>query len=98
MVSLNFSCDGSHYIPYDEFLDKDIGFWFGQDSGQTRMVSIEDELDIICDLGCTRVNEIIAGADSGKAMPELAGLNAADSEEVLARLKDIMAVYEARES
>lgn len=29
MVGLNFSCDGSHYMRYDEFLDKDTGFWFG---------------------------------------------------------------------
>lgn len=29
MLSLTFSCDGSHYMPYDEFLQKSIGFWFG---------------------------------------------------------------------
>lgn len=29
MVGLTFSCDGSHYIPFDEFLDKSEGFWFG---------------------------------------------------------------------
>lgn len=29
MVGLTFSCDGSHYIPYDEFLEKDLAFWFG---------------------------------------------------------------------
>ena len=29
MIGLNFSCDGSHYMRYDEFLDKSIGFWFG---------------------------------------------------------------------
>lgn len=29
MVVLNFSCDGTHYMRFDEFLDKDIGFWFG---------------------------------------------------------------------
>jgi len=29
MVSLNFSCDGSHYMRYDEFLDKNTAFWFG---------------------------------------------------------------------
>ena len=29
MVALNFSCDGSHYMRYDEFLDKSTGFWFG---------------------------------------------------------------------
>ena len=27
MVSLTFSCDGSHYMPHDEFLAKDTSFW-----------------------------------------------------------------------
>lgn len=98
MVSLNFSCDGSHYIPYDEFLAKDLGFWFGQRSGQTRTASVDAELDRICDLGCTRVNKIINDASSGKPVPELVGLNAADSEEVLDRLNGIMAIYRAREN
>jgi hypothetical protein len=29
MISLTFSCDGSHYMPYDEFLHKNTTFWFG---------------------------------------------------------------------
>jgi hypothetical protein len=29
MVGLNFSCDGSHYIPWAEFLDKKLDFWLG---------------------------------------------------------------------
>ena len=29
MVSLTFSCDGSHYMHYDEFLAKGIPFWSG---------------------------------------------------------------------
>ena len=29
IVGLNFSCDGTHYVPYDEFLMKDNSFWFG---------------------------------------------------------------------
>lgn len=29
IVALNFSCDGSHYIPYDQFLAKDSAFWEG---------------------------------------------------------------------
>ncbi|EXJ14667.1 PDC sensor domain-containing protein [Imhoffiella purpurea] len=29
MVGLNFSCDGSHYMPWEEFLDKSLGFWLG---------------------------------------------------------------------
>jgi hypothetical protein len=30
MVGLTFSCDGSHYMPWDEFLERDIGFWIGK--------------------------------------------------------------------
>ncbi len=29
MVSLTFSCDGSHYMRYDEFLSKGPTFWSG---------------------------------------------------------------------
>ena len=29
MVGLTFSCDGSHYMPVEEFLDKDLSFWLG---------------------------------------------------------------------
>ena len=29
MVGLNFSCDGSHYMSVDEFLEKPDSFWFG---------------------------------------------------------------------
>jgi len=29
MISLTFSCDGSHYMLWHEFLDKDESFWFG---------------------------------------------------------------------
>ncbi|MDH5648991.1 MAG: hypothetical protein OEY67_04980 [Gammaproteobacteria bacterium] len=29
MLGLTFSCDGSHYMPIQEFLDKDLSFWLG---------------------------------------------------------------------
>ncbi len=29
IVSLNFSCDGSHYLDYEEFLGHGLDFWFG---------------------------------------------------------------------
>jgi hypothetical protein len=31
MVSLTFSCDGSHYMRYSEFLAKGTTFWTGAD-------------------------------------------------------------------
>ncbi len=33
MVSLTFSCDGSHYMPWDEFLEKNLSFWVGSSGG-----------------------------------------------------------------
>ena len=30
LVGLNFSCDGSHYMRAEEFLNKDRRFWFGE--------------------------------------------------------------------
>jgi hypothetical protein len=29
LIGLTFSCDGSHYMPWDEFLEKNLGFWLG---------------------------------------------------------------------
>ena len=29
LISLTFSCDGSHYMPYHEFLEKNVSFWGG---------------------------------------------------------------------
>lgn len=29
MVGLNFSCDGSHYMPWQQLLEKSLGFWLG---------------------------------------------------------------------
>ncbi len=29
MISLTFSCDGTHYMSWDDFLDKDMSFWVG---------------------------------------------------------------------
>jgi hypothetical protein len=29
MISLTFSCDGSHYMTWKDFLDRSVGFWLG---------------------------------------------------------------------
>jgi hypothetical protein len=34
LVCLNFSCDGTHYMPAQEFLVKDPAFWFGSGAEQ----------------------------------------------------------------
>ncbi|MEW8657367.1 MAG: hypothetical protein AB2603_03500 [Candidatus Thiodiazotropha endolucinida] len=30
MLGLTFSCDGSHYMPVEEFIEKNLGFWIGE--------------------------------------------------------------------
>ncbi|HEY9149394.1 MAG TPA: hypothetical protein VIQ75_01225, partial [Gammaproteobacteria bacterium] len=30
MLGLTFSCDGSHYMPVQDFLARDLDFWFGE--------------------------------------------------------------------
>ncbi|MEJ2591300.1 MAG: hypothetical protein P8178_07860 [Candidatus Thiodiazotropha sp.] len=30
LLGLTFSCDGSHYMPVAEFLEKNLGFWIGE--------------------------------------------------------------------
>jgi hypothetical protein len=32
MISLTFSCDGTHYMPWNEFLDREMSFWLGSAS------------------------------------------------------------------
>ena len=35
MIGLTFSCDGSHYMPWREFLEMDLDFWLGTSSAKT---------------------------------------------------------------
>ena len=49
LVSLTFSCDGTHYMSWQEFLDKDMSFWVAarrkqQRSGVHRDGTAADEL------------------------------------------------------
>ncbi len=44
MVGLNFSCDGSHYMRFDEFLHKSTDFWFGV-SGPACVLGDDDAED-----------------------------------------------------
>jgi hypothetical protein len=45
MVGLNFSCDGSHYMPWDEFLEKSLGFWLG--TGES-IITRENQRNTLC--------------------------------------------------
>jgi hypothetical protein len=43
MVGLNFSCDGSHYMPWHQLLEKSLGFWLG--TGDLALAGLPGETD-----------------------------------------------------
>ncbi len=38
LVGLTFSCDGSHYMHYEEFLGKSLAFWIGEAQAGTSLI------------------------------------------------------------
>ena len=57
---------------------------------------LDQRIAQICTLGCSRVSEIIASLEQGGSNEECADLTPKDRLKILAELKAIMAVYEAR--
>ena len=56
--------------------------------------TLQDLVEDLCNLGCIRVNEIIALLEQGKNIPDIPALNRPETEMLLSELKAIMAVYE----
>ncbi len=57
---------------------------------------IDQRITQICELGCTRVTEIIVVLEQGQSTPETADLRPTDQALVLKELQAIMAVYNTR--
>jgi len=57
---------------------------------------IDQRITQICELGCTRVTEIILILEQGKSTPETDDLPQSERAQVLDELKAIMAVYNTR--
>lgn len=94
-IGLNFSCDGTHYLIYDEFLQKGLGFWFGVDDIQEdRQKMLDDILENLCQSGCRDVNQIIKLLDQGEVPTELSDLDSDERHYIHKELKSIMSVYE----
>lgn len=98
MVGLNFSCDGSHYIPYKEFLEKDVAFWFGGELvgvDKIDRVKIENSIDQICIRGCNYANSVIDKLNNQQEVGILSDFSNDESLIVLEELSSIMSVYAA---
>lgn len=61
-------------------------------------LNIQSCVESICELGCERVNEIIALIEAGKAVDEVGALDREEQNRVLRELKAIMAVYDQEQA
>ncbi len=102
-VGLNFSCDGTHYLTFDEFLSRGLDFWFGVDTSAEPEKELKKDLDMgyldnvledIAQRGCLKVNQILSLLDSGKIPEVLKSLSTDEQTYIYEELKAIMSVYE----
>ncbi len=93
MISLNFSCDGSHYLPYKEFLEKGMDFWFGTSTDDVDPFQYDETIEAIAKKGCNYVYELISGYFEGKEFEELKGIPQIDQDKIVKELETIMLVY-----
>ncbi|MCU7834243.1 MAG: PDC sensor domain-containing protein [gamma proteobacterium symbiont of Taylorina sp.] len=89
MVSLNFSCDGSHYLPYQEFLNKGLSFWFGT-AEETNNKHLEETLESLCDQGCDYIMNSIIKHRQGESVTELNNLPHIDQDKIIKELESVM--------
>jgi hypothetical protein len=58
--------------------------------------TVEDQVTLICELGCVRVREVMTILKEGGSTLETAGRSDCERQQILAELEAIMAVYDAR--
>lgn len=103
-VGLNFSCDGSHYLSYDEFLNKGLEFWLGNAATHAPTVAcalesldkhrLDVEVDAIASTGCIQVNKLLYALENGEVPQRVSGFSADEREYIYRELKTVMDVYE----
>ena len=100
-VSLNFSCDGTHYLNYDEFLEKGLGFWFGDAAFPQTVVAAEIDtakldalVESIAAKGCMQTNKLLYALEKEEPIESLVTLSAAERDYIYKELKFVMDIYE----
>jgi hypothetical protein len=100
-VDLNFSCDGTHYIDYREFLTKGLAFWLGTQTNQPSNTCIDinyatlDKLvDELAKKGCMAVNKLLGQLEQDNVPEVLKTYSAPERDYIYQELKSVMEVYE----
>lgn len=101
-IGLNFSCDGTHYLNYSEFLAKGLEFWFGGAEFPKTVVPSDDldyvKLDLAIEQfaaeGCMKVNKLLYAVERGEISEKLKPFSEAERSYIFKELKSVMDVYE----
>lgn len=100
-VGLNFSCDGTHYLNYDEFLEKGLEFWFGGAAFPQATLTAEldtDKLDQIIEelaaQGCMEVNKRLYSLENDQSIESHPSLSLPERDYIYKELKSVMDIYE----
>lgn len=101
-IGLNFSCDGSHYLNYDEFLQQGLDFWLGSNSDNEEAIAtppldieqLDTVIEDIAGEGCIRVNKLLYAMENNEVPEKLAAYNEAEREYIYQELKSVMDAYD----
>lgn len=100
-VGLNFSCDGTHYLSYDEFLNKGLAFWLGTKAaqeelgtGQLETNKLDQVIDDLATQGCMAVNVLLASLENDEIPNALQAYSKIEIDYIYQELKSVMSVYE----
>ena len=104
-LGLNFSCDGTHYLNYDEFLDQGLDFWFGGETfpqnvqpAKKEVAADYSKLDVIVENiageGCMEVSKLLYDIEKGELPEQVAAYSQTERDYIYSELKSVMDVYE----
>lgn len=100
-VGLNFSCDGTHYLSYDEFLSKGLSFWIGGETTHQAVnidlidkEKLDQSIDTLATQGCMAVHLLLAKLENDEIPSALKNYTKAERDYIYQELKGVMNIYE----
>jgi len=104
-VSLNFSCDGTHYLDYEDFLERGLDFWIGAETFPTAVCAatpsdldqqkLEAHIEALAGEGCIAVNKLLYALERDEVPEKLEELSQSEREFIYNELKSVMDIYES---
>lgn len=101
-IGLNFSCDGTHYLNYDEFLAQGLEFWFGGEhfpqavvpAEELNYARLDEKIEELAGRGCIQVNKLLYALEKEETPELLQDYSKAERDYIYRELKSVMDVYD----